>query len=169
MEFSKHGQGTTSVKVHQPSGGASQIQIGGGYGEDKSDKVGAKTSVKVAHPSGGASQIQIGGGYGEDKADKGVTGKPGQGSYGKASVQSSGIQIGGGYGDDRPDPKISAKPGQSIVPTATKPVEEEKKEEAPIAGAAAAGTKPASVPVGGAVKTSVQVKQPPGGKSTALW
>ena len=35
MEISKHDQGVTSVKVHHPSGGASSINIFGGYPEDK--------------------------------------------------------------------------------------------------------------------------------------
>ena len=35
MDFTKHGQGTTSVRVHHGPGGASSIQLGGGYGEDK--------------------------------------------------------------------------------------------------------------------------------------
>ncbi len=35
MDFSKHNAGTTSVKVHHGPGGASSIQLGGGYGEDK--------------------------------------------------------------------------------------------------------------------------------------
>jgi len=38
MEFSKHGQGTTSVVVHNAPGGRSTIQLGGGYGVDKDEK-----------------------------------------------------------------------------------------------------------------------------------
>ena len=34
MDFSKHGTGTTSVKVHHGPGGASTFSLGGGYGED---------------------------------------------------------------------------------------------------------------------------------------
>jgi len=30
MDFSKHNSGTTSVKVHNPPGGASNFSIGGG-------------------------------------------------------------------------------------------------------------------------------------------
>lgn len=38
MDFSKHGQGTTSVVVHSAPGGKSSIQLGGGYGVDKEEK-----------------------------------------------------------------------------------------------------------------------------------
>ena len=58
MEFSKHGQGTTSVVVHHAPGGTSQIQIGGGYGDDKADKgvsgkvgSGAATVPKATKPA----------------------------------------------------------------------------------------------------------------------
>lgn len=42
MEHSKHGQGTTSVVVHHRPGGQATIQLGGGYGEDKEDKMTGK-------------------------------------------------------------------------------------------------------------------------------
>ena len=53
MEFSKHSQGTTSVGVQQRPGGTSTIQIGGGYGDDKSKdaisgKIGAGATVPTA-------------------------------------------------------------------------------------------------------------------------
>lgn len=53
MEFSKHTQGTTSIGVQQRPGGTSTIQIGGGYGEDKSKdnisgKIGAGATVPTA-------------------------------------------------------------------------------------------------------------------------
>ena len=54
MEFSKHSQGTTSIGVQQRPGGASTIQLGGGYGDDKKDKdtiagkIGAGASVPTA-------------------------------------------------------------------------------------------------------------------------
>ena len=50
MEQSKHGDGVTSVKVHHGPGGASSIQLGGGYGGEGSvlDKkpVGAAAAVE---------------------------------------------------------------------------------------------------------------------------
>ena len=36
MEQSRHAQGVTSVKVHHKPGGASSIQLGGGYGGEGS-------------------------------------------------------------------------------------------------------------------------------------
>ena len=36
MEQSKHGDGVTSVRVHHRPGGASSIQLGGGYGGEGS-------------------------------------------------------------------------------------------------------------------------------------
>ena len=55
MEFSKHGQGTTSVVVHNAPGGKSSIQIGGGYGVDKDEKpiagkIGVATVPKATKP-----------------------------------------------------------------------------------------------------------------------
>ena len=37
MEQSRHGEGLTSVKVHHRPGGASSIQLGGGYGGEGSE------------------------------------------------------------------------------------------------------------------------------------
>ena len=79
MEFSKHGQGTTSVVVHHKPGGASNFQLGGGYGDDKPDeKVSAKPGQgSYAKPQQQVSGVQIGGGYGDDKPSAGVAAKPG--------------------------------------------------------------------------------------------
>ena len=44
MEFSKHGTGTTSVKVHHGPGGASTFSLGGNYGGE--DEVKAKPAVQ---------------------------------------------------------------------------------------------------------------------------
>ena len=56
MEQSKHGDGVTSIKVHHGPGGASSIQLGGGYGGEGSvlDKkpVGA---AAVVEGTGGAA------------------------------------------------------------------------------------------------------------------
>lgn len=89
MDFSKHGSGTTSVKVHhQPGkpillsdsslGGASSFSLGGGYEEPPKPKPQqaqqqqpsgaagagpgeeAKTSVRVHHQPGGASNFSLG-------------------------------------------------------------------------------------------------------------
>ena len=46
MEQSKHGQGVTSVVVHQRPGGNSSIQLGGGYGGED-DRFGAKKAAGV--------------------------------------------------------------------------------------------------------------------------
>lgn len=40
MEQSKHSEGVTSVKVHHGPGGATSIQLGGGYGGDANDQFG---------------------------------------------------------------------------------------------------------------------------------
>ncbi len=54
MEFTKHDQGTTSVKVHHQPGGASSFSLGGGYGEDK-----PKVKPAVVQPTfGGAVPVQ---------------------------------------------------------------------------------------------------------------
>ena len=45
MEFSKHGTGTTSVKVHHGPGGASSFSLGGNYGDDE-----VKAKPAVAQP-----------------------------------------------------------------------------------------------------------------------
>lgn len=55
MDFSKHGQGTTSVVVQNAPGGRSTIQLGGGYGVDKDDKaisgkIGAATVPTATKP-----------------------------------------------------------------------------------------------------------------------
>jgi hypothetical protein len=88
MDQSKHGEGVTSVKVHQPSGGAQTFNVFGNDPdadkdrfapkagaavpvpkadeEEKKDDVAAgtkkpaSTSVKVAAPPGGKSSITFG-------------------------------------------------------------------------------------------------------------
>ena len=51
MDFSKHGQGTTSVKVHHGPGGASSFSLGGNYGgEDEKPKAQPAASMAGGQP-----------------------------------------------------------------------------------------------------------------------
>lgn len=52
MEFSNHGKGITSVVVHHQPGGASSFSLGGGYGEDKTEK---KMTGKIGGPVAAAA------------------------------------------------------------------------------------------------------------------
>lgn len=79
MDFSKHSQGTTSVKVHHAPGGKSSFSIGWDVPTPptkttnyvarnpivsqplkESNHTGDKTSVKVRNPPGGRSNIVFG-------------------------------------------------------------------------------------------------------------
>ena len=78
MDFSKHNQGTTSVKVHHAPGGRSNFSLAWDEGPTKPTKTAprsnnpvvplketnqptdAKTSVKVHNPPGGRSNILFG-------------------------------------------------------------------------------------------------------------
>ena len=50
MLRSKHGEGTTSVKVHHQPGGASSFSLGGGYGEDKPKAAVPQVQQPTAQP-----------------------------------------------------------------------------------------------------------------------
>ena len=60
MEQSKHSDGVTSVKVHHRPGGASSIQIGGGYGGE-----GSELDKKKAEPAAAQAPAEE-----EDKKDE---------------------------------------------------------------------------------------------------
>ena len=63
MEQSKHGDGVTSVKVHHGPGGASSIQLGGGYG--------GEGSVLDKKPVGAAAVVEgTGGAAADDEEEK---------------------------------------------------------------------------------------------------
>ena len=53
MEQSKHSDGVTSVKVHHRPGGASSIQLGGGYGGEGS----VLDAKKATEPATGAAPV----------------------------------------------------------------------------------------------------------------
>ena len=55
MEQSRHGEGVTSVKVHNRPGGNSSIQLGGGYGDDE-DRWGNRAN-KPANTTAGVPAV----------------------------------------------------------------------------------------------------------------
>merc|ERR1711934_1037454 len=56
MEQSKHGDGVTSIKVHHGPGGASSIQLGGGYGGEGSELDKKRTTGGAAGATGAAEE-----------------------------------------------------------------------------------------------------------------
>lgn len=67
MEFSNHGKGITSVVVHHQPGGASSFSLGGGYGEDKTEK---KMTGKIGGPVAAAAIPQAKPAEEEEKKDE---------------------------------------------------------------------------------------------------
>ena len=93
MEQSKHGDGVTSVKVHHRPGGASSIQIGGGYGGEGSEldkKTTTTAAVGAAAATGSAADLE------EEKKDDDQ-----QQSAGAQGAAASTGDTGGVVGDVR--------------------------------------------------------------------
>ena len=88
MEQSKHGDGVTSVKVHHGPGGASSIQLGGGYG--------GEGSVLDKKPVGAAAVVEGTGGAAaaddeEEKKDDDAQGAATGDTAGSAGAAGAGV------------------------------------------------------------------------------
>lgn len=97
MEFSKHGQGQTSVKVHHQPGGQSSFSLSHDDGTGKDDRWGNsnKVGAQAAVPQGAPAKQQQQTGAPWDKKEEQKEGAPNAGPGAFTSVKYSGNPPGG--------------------------------------------------------------------------
>ena len=121
MDFSKHSENQTSVKVHHAPGGQSNFSLGGDYGDDAGTGA-AKPQQATAVPQHSAAggqpppkhQLQSSICFGNDvpEAQGNVSGAQTSVKVHHAPGGQSNFSLGGGYGED----KETAKPAAVAPP-----------------------------------------------------